>query len=54
MKQVKTFSGYNREHVEKEANDWVRNQGIDDADFKFEDKSTMVENFFEITVTYEK
>jgi hypothetical protein len=45
MKQVKTFSGYNREHVEKEANDWIRNQRVNVIDFRFEDKSTLVEKF---------
>lgn len=54
MKQVKTFSGHNRIHVEDEANKWVRGHRINVLDFKFNDKSTSIELFFEITVIYEK
>ncbi|MCK4365401.1 MAG: hypothetical protein KAW45_05075 [Thermoplasmatales archaeon] len=53
IKQIKTFSGYNRKHVEDEANTWIKDNNVNVIDFKFEDKSTAVELFFEISVIYE-
>ncbi len=53
MKQIKTFSGHNRDFVEEEANTWIRKYKRNVVDFKFEDKSNSLENFFEISVIYE-
>ena len=53
VKQIKTFSGYNRKHIEEKANKWIKDNNVNVIDFKFEDKSTPVELFFEISVIYE-
>ena len=53
MKQIKTFSGHNRELVEREANTWVLKNKVKVVDFKFEDKGDELDNFYEIAVIYE-